>query len=94
MLETLPEHPDTYEAMDGTVHDLSVLDAEVRDALARLIQFYNWHPPYPQFRTYWRDRNSPIRTYIESGHPVRELLRAVAKDLERRLGIAQGRIEA
>ena len=93
MLETLSEYPDTYETVDGTVHDLTGLDAQARDALARLIQFFNWHPPYPQFRTYWRDKKSPIRAYIEPGNPHRELFRTIAKDLEYRLGVAQGRIE-
>ncbi len=93
MLETLPERPERYVTMDGAEHDLTALDSDTRDALGRLIQFYNWHPPYPQFRTYWRDNNSPVKACLERGHPARDLVRTIAKDLEKRLGIAQGRIE-
>ena len=89
----LPEQADAYVDRNGEKRDLSALDNKTREALVELIRFYNWNPPYPQFKTYWRDKNSPIGPHIAPDQPHSRLLKGVAKDMETRLGVAQGRLE-
>lgn len=88
----LPERPETYVDLDGSQYNLQDLPVEAREDLAALIQYYNWNPPYPQFKTYWRDDASPVGVYLASDHPLNRLMRTIGRDLEKRLGLAQGRL--
>lgn len=88
----LPERPEQYVDLDGVQYNLQELSAEVREDLAALFQYYNWNPPYPQFKTYWRDDASPVGVYLANDNPHNRLMRSIGRDLEKRLGLAQGRI--
>jgi hypothetical protein len=91
--EPLPESTDVYVDREGKSLELSVLAPHIRKGLLELIRFYNWNPPYPQFRTWWRDRTSPIGPFLEGADDTTRLLKAVGKDMEIRLGLSQGRLE-
>lgn len=90
--QTLAERPELFVDLNGVEYRLSELDPAAREDLAALIQYYNWNPPYPQFKTYWRDDSSPVSVYLAPDHPLNRLVRTVGRDLERRLGISQGRL--
>ncbi len=90
--ETLPERPDVYVDLSGIEYNLAEQPDDVRGYLAELIQFYNWNPPYPQFKTYWRDDTSPVGVCLNPSHPANRLVKAIGRDLEKRLGLSQGRI--
>jgi hypothetical protein len=92
--QTLDERPDRYIDSAGIEYNLSDQPDDVRDALAELIQYYNWNPPYPQFKTYWRDDCSPVGVYLNPDHPANRLVKNIGRDLEKRLGISQGRLSA
>lgn len=91
-LQQLPTRPERYTDLDGNEYNLMELEPEVRDDLATLIQYFNWNPPYPQFKTYWRDDESPVSLYLAPGHSLNRLIRNIGRDLEKRLGLAQGRL--
>lgn len=90
--ERIPDDLDQYTDLSGQAWRLSELSPEPRADLEALFQYYNWNPPYPQFKTYWRDDSSPISVWIDHSSPHASLMRAVGRDLERRLGLAQGRL--
>jgi len=90
--EKVEERPDVYVDLKGQEIDMSGDTAEVRDDLAELIRFYNDHPPYTQFKTFWHAFDSPISVHLDGQSPCASRLFAIAKDLEKRIGISQGRV--
>ena len=83
---------DLYTDIAGKEFDLTGLTDEVRDDLAELITYYNEKPPYPQFKTFWHAFDSPISVHMDGRTPVAKTLFAIGRDLEKRLGISQGRV--
>jgi len=92
--EPLPERPEQYVDLQGLEYNLEIQPDDVRDSVAELIQFYNWNPPYPQFKTYWRDDASPVGVMLNASHAANRLVKSIGKDLEKRLGLGQGRISS
>lgn len=90
--EKVAERPDVYVDLKGESIDLSDLTDEVREDLAELIRYYNEQPPYPQFKTFWHAFDSPISYHLDGEGPFAKRLFAVGRDLEKRIGIAQGRV--
>lgn len=91
--EVLSERPDLYTDMAGAQLDLASLSDQARDDLAELIKYYNEKPPYPQFKTFWHAFDSPISVHLDGRSATAKTLFAVGRDLEKRLGIAQGRVK-
>lgn len=92
--QSLPERADKFVDMSGIEYNLVDQPEDVRESIAELIQYYNWNPPYPQFKTYWRDDNSPVGVYLNPEHPASRLVKTIGRDLEKRLGISQGRLSS
>ena len=92
MFEPIMANSETYTELSGTSWRLSELPEEPRADLEVLFQYFNWNPPYPQFKTYWRDDSSPVAIWSDHQSPHAGMIRAIGRDLERRLGLAQGRI--
>ena len=90
--ETLDVRPAVYVDLGGKEHDLALYDDVVRDDLAELITYYNEKPPYPQFKTFWHAFDSPISLHMDGRTPMAKVLFAIGRDLEKRLGISQGRV--
>lgn len=90
--ERLDERPERYVDVSGAAIDLADASDEVRDDLAELIRYYNEQPPYPQFKTFWHAFDSPISVHLDGQGPAAKRLFAIGRDLEKRLGIAQGRV--
>lgn len=93
-LQQLPTYPNRYTDLEGNELNLAELEPETRAELAELIQYFNSNPPYPQFKTFWRDDESPVSVYLAPGHPLNRLIRNIGRDLEKRLGLAQGRLSS
>ena len=90
--QELPVDSDRFVDLAGVEYNLADQPQEVRESIAELIRYYNWNPPYPQFKTYWRDDASPVGVYLNPDHPANRLVRNIGRDLEKRLGISQGRL--
>lgn len=90
--EQVAVRPDLYKTVEGSEIDLSGEEDAVRDDLADLITYYNEQPPYPQFKTFWHAFDSPISVHLDGKTATSKRLFAIGRDLEKRLGIAQGRV--